>query len=700
MSYIGSAPSGEAGTYKNYSDVFSGNGSVAFTLSYNVVRTTDIEVVVNNVQQNPFDGSYSIVNNNILTFSEAPSTVSNNIVVSYKNFSKPVALNQFINATYTSANSTFNFETSTSNVYVVIPSASDTTKGLITVLDSVSNTSITVAASANSVKTAYELAANASSNATSLAGAAYTNAYNQAVLLSANAYSNAYAQTVSIAATAYSNATGYADNIGANAYANAVSVANTTSFNQAANAYANAVSDATNLAANAYANAISVANTTSFNQAANAYANAVSDATNLAANAYANAVSVANTTSYNQAANAYANAVSDATNLAANAYANATSYADAKAANAYANVFNGGTFTGDTTFTSNVIGNNVTLQGSLQIDGSFTVSGGNVLLNAVTLVTEDNMLYLNEGRTANISNITSNGTVVIFTADNAFANGWDIYVYGVTPNTYNGVYTDILEANATHFQVSNTNTDSYTSGGTARAKMEMNPDLGLAGGYNDGTYHHAGVFRDASDGVWKFFHNYTPEPDASVYINTSHASFAYANVQANTFIGNLTGSANSATYLGGNTASDIRNYAAELAANAYSNATSYADTIAGTAYTNATSYAATIAGTAYTNATAFAANADNITSGTLVTARLPATANVATAINVGANVNINTTAYAVGNSTVNTFITATGINTNGTLTANTIVVGNVEQTQTNLNVDPAGTAFLNALIYG
>jgi hypothetical protein len=36
----------------------------------------------------------------------------------------------------------------------------------------------------------------------------------------------------------------------------------------------------------------------------------------------------------------------------------------------------------------------------------------------------------------------------------------------------------------------------------------------------------------------------------------------------------------------------------------------------------------------------------------------------------------------------------------GTITANTIVVGNVEQTQTNLNVDPAGTAFLNALIYG
>lgn len=568
MSYIGSAPSGEAGTYKNYSDVFSGNGSTTFTLSYNVVRTTDIEVVVNNVQQNPFDGSYSIVNNNILTFSEAPSTVSNNIVVSYKNFSKPVALNQFVNATYTSANSTFNFETSTSNVYVTIPSANATTKGLITVIDSTSNTSTTIAASANSVKTAYELAANASSNATSLAGAAYTNAYGQAVLLAANAYSNAYAQTVSIAATAYSNATGYADNKAATAYANAISVANTTSFNQAANAYANAVSDATNLAANAYANAISVANTTSFNQAANAYANAVS---------------VANTTSYNQAANAYANA---------------TSYADAKAANAYANVFNGGTFSGVTTFTSNVTGNNVTLHGSLQIDGDLIVSGNTVTMNVSSLAVEDNMIYLNDG--------------------SAIAN----------------------------------------------------PDIGIAGNYNDGTYRHAGIFRDATDGVWKFFHQYEPEPDASPYIDTSNNTFALANIQGNYFIGNVTGSANSATYLGGNTVSDIRNYASDLAANAYANATT------------------------------FAANADNITSGTLVTARLPATANVSTLINVGANVNINTTAYAVGNSTVNTFITATSINTNGTLTANTIVVGDVVATQTNLQVDPAGTAFLNALIYG
>lgn len=60
-----------------------------------------------------------------------------------------------------------------------------------------------------------------------------------------------------------------------------------------------------------------------------------------------------------------------------------------------------------------------------------------------------------------------------------------------------------------------------------------NPDLGFAGNYNDGTYHHAGFFRDASDGYWKVFDNYAPEPDASAFIDTSNTTFRIANLQAN-----------------------------------------------------------------------------------------------------------------------------------------------------------------------
>jgi hypothetical protein len=68
-----------------------------------------------------------------------------------------------------------------------------------------------------------------------------------------------------------------------------------------------------------------------------------------------------------------------------------------------------------------------------------------------------------------------------------------------------------------------------------------NPDLGFAGNYNDGSYRHTGLFRDATDGEWKFFDNYQPEPDASPYINTANTSFRLANVQVTNLTGNVTG---------------------------------------------------------------------------------------------------------------------------------------------------------------
>ena len=47
-----------------------------------------------------------------------------------------------------------------------------------------------------------------------------------------------------------------------------------------------------------------------------------------------------------------------------------------------------------------------------------------------------------------------------------------------------------------------------------------------------------------------------------------------------------------------------------------------------------------------------------------------------------------------------TSVAAANINTTGTVSADIITVSNVAQTQTNLQVDPQGTAFLNAIIYG
>ena len=67
-----------------------------------------------------------------------------------------------------------------------------------------------------------------------------------------------------------------------------------------------------------------------------------------------------------------------------------------------------------------------------------------------------------------------------------------------------------------------------------------NPDLGWSGNYNDGTYAHAGVFRDATDGIFKFFDGYTPEPDTAG-LDPTHASYNDADIKFGTGYGAITG---------------------------------------------------------------------------------------------------------------------------------------------------------------
>jgi len=97
------------------------------------------------------------------------------------------------------------------------------------------------------------------------------------------------------------------------------------------------------------------------------------------------------------------------------------------------------------------------------------------------------------------------------------------------------VYGDVTTYGANNLSISDNmiylNSNATTS----------NPDLGIAGNYNDGVYAHAGFFRDATDGVWKVFDNYQLEPDASPFIDTSNVSFRLANIQATTFYGNVVG---------------------------------------------------------------------------------------------------------------------------------------------------------------
>jgi hypothetical protein len=85
MAYIGSSAAPIPVAFAAVqSQSFNGTGSqTAFTISRSVPSAASLEVLVNNVQQSPYDGSYS-VNGTTLTFSEAPSSGTNNVYVIYR----------------------------------------------------------------------------------------------------------------------------------------------------------------------------------------------------------------------------------------------------------------------------------------------------------------------------------------------------------------------------------------------------------------------------------------------------------------------------------------------------------------------------------------------------------------------------------------------------------------------------------------
>jgi hypothetical protein len=182
-----------------------------------------------------------------------------------------------------------------------------------------------------------------------------------------------------------------------------------------------------------------------------------------------------------------------------------------------------------------IISGGVGIAKDVWIDGDLHVNGTTVTENTKTVSTNDNLIYLNASQDSVVTNAVGNGTYVTYTAENNYTPGMDIRVTEMNPSGYNISSADnktIYSATSTQFVVAKTTTGSFVSGGTAHAKEEVNPDLGFAGGYytySDG-YAHAGLFRDASDGLFKFFQGYTPEPDEAVNIDTDDASFELASI--------------------------------------------------------------------------------------------------------------------------------------------------------------------------
>ena len=66
-------------------------------------------------------------------------------------------------------------------------------------------------------------------------------------------------------------------------------------------------------------------------------------------------------------------------------------------------------------------------------------------------------------------------------------------------------------------------------------------DIGLIAHYNDGISAHTGIFRDPIRKEWIFFKGYVPEVQSNNIINIADPTFAYSNVYASVFKGNLSG---------------------------------------------------------------------------------------------------------------------------------------------------------------
>ena len=105
----------------------------------------------------------------------------------------------------------------------------------------------------------------------------------------------------------------------------------------------------------------------------------------------------------------------------------------------------------------------------------------------------------------------------------------------------------------------------YLNAGESAGSPTAAIDVGWAANINDdGSYTHVGMFRDATDNTFKVFGNYAPEPDASVEINTGHASFTLAPFAASTLTGQYQGFDSDVTAAGLATQTYVNNAVASL----------------------------------------------------------------------------------------------------------------------------------------
>jgi hypothetical protein len=185
------------------------------------------------------------------------------------------------------------------------------------------------------------------------------------------------------------------------------------------------------------------------------------------------------------------------------------------------------------------VAGSATFDGSANVTITATIQANSVALGTDT--TGDYVAGLTGGTGVTISGTAGEGWSPTVAIGQAVGTTSDVQFRNLTLSgnlTVNGTTTTV---SATELAIED-NLIYLNDGSTI-----TNPDIGIVGNYNDGTYAHTGVFRDATDGRWKFFKGYVPEPGQA--IDTANATFQYADVQANTVYAALSGNATTATTL-------------------------------------------------------------------------------------------------------------------------------------------------------
>ena len=164
---------------------------------------------------------------------------------------------------------------------------------------------------------------------------------------------------------------------------------------------------------------------------------------------------------------------------------------------------------------------NVGINGAIWKDGYF---------ERIVLGSSSDAPITASGNTINVVGLNVNTSFVANTGTvyHDFYIGGDLHISGNA--VYSNVQSYIVNDPLIQLAANNNLTDLY--------------DIGFYGNYgvdgNPANHLHTGLFRDASDGIYKLFYNLTDNPADANYVNTASASFKTAYLQAYLYSGALT----------------------------------------------------------------------------------------------------------------------------------------------------------------